>query len=485
MIYKPLLLVALLMLAVTPGCSSNGATGSVQGRSGTQAVLPASPAFGHPASQYISHVIVIVQENRSFENFFAGFPGANAPTFGCASISNKIVSTRPAHAVARRGSSSGCPSGDAQVPLHRITFEGPDLQHDWKSSMGEWNNGRMDGFWKFGLTHGQYAAYAFLDHAQIQPYWSIAQQYVLADAMFPTEFGGSFTGHLTLVAGTDNLSQVPRTAEVDFPSAPPDDCDSPPGTTSSYLSNNRRVHRFQGPFPCFNQFNTIAQVLDQSAVSWKYYATKLVGAGMWEPFEAIKYVRKGPDWNKNIIVPQTQILSDPGNGQLASVSWVTPSQLDSDHPAFHSAKGPSWVASVINAIGESSYWNSSAIIVVWDDWGGWYDNAAPPQLDFRGLGIRVPCLIISPYARQTSPSQPGYVSHTQYEFGSILKFIEEAFSLPYIGNPSHGYTDTRASSLDDAFDFTQQPRPFTPIKTRYSRSIFLHEPRSYGPVDSE
>lgn len=483
MIPKPLLMIALLVAAVTTGCSGSGMSA---GAKLSQSVLPGErPVSGHPStSQYISHVIVIIQENRSFENFFAGFTGANSPTFGCASPpSLSSISGRPTGSALRRGSGSGCPAGDTQVPLHSITFNGPDLHHDWKSSMADWDNGKMDGFWHFG-HHSQYEAYAFVDRPQTKPYWRIAQQYVLADAMFPTEFGGSFTGHLTLVAGTDDI-KLPSIAEVDFPSAPPDDCDAPPGTKSSLLAAGRVVHRFKGPFPCFNQFNTIAQVLDNAGVSWKYYATKLLDAGMWEPFEAIKYVRYGPDWNTNIIWPQTKILTDPGNGQLAAVSWVTPSQVDSDHPAFHSDKGPSWVASVINAIGKSSYWKSSAIILVWDDWGGFYDNAPPPQLDYRGLGIRVPCLIISPYARETSPSHPGYVSHTHYEFGSILKFIEEVYNLPPIGSTSNGYTDTRANSLDDAFDFTQAPRPFKRIRSKYSSSLFLHEPPSTGPVDTE
>jgi phospholipase C len=114
------------------------------------------------------------------------------------------------------------------------------------------------------------------------------------------------------------------------------------------------------------------------------------------------------------------------------VSWVTPSKPDSDHPGYHSDRGPSWVASVVNAIGESSYWDSTAIIIVWDDWGGWYDNAPPPQLDYRGLGVRVPCLIISPYAKQ------GYV-----------------------------------------------PRAFRPIQSKYGVSDFLDEPPSNEPVGTE
>jgi phospholipase C len=223
----------------------------------------------------------------------------------------------------------------------------------------------------------------------------------------------------------------------------------------------------------------MANTLDAAKISWKYYVTKVLNAGIWSPFEAIKYVRDGPDWNTDIIAPQTRILTDPGAGQLADVSWVTPSHPDSDHPGAHSPLGPSWVTSIVNAIGESSYWNSTAIVILWDDWGGFYDNAPPPQLDFRGLGIRVPCLIISPYAKQ------GYVSHTSYEFGSILKFIEEAYNLPNLGLTRDGYTDKRANSIEDSFDFTQSPRPFKPIKAPVGANYFRSEAPSNEPVDEE
>ena len=479
MVTKTLMVAASLTLFVAAGCGSNGPLSDVSPQRPASGVRPAT---GHPTGQFISHIVVIVQENRSFENFFAGFPGANAPMFGCVGGSNgKAAPALPP----RKGSGSGCPPSETEVPLHPITFVGPDLRHDWDSSIVSWDNGKMDGFWKFGHQSGVYDAYAYVYPALIQPYLTLASTYVLADEMFPTEFGGSFTAHLTLVAGTDNISNKPSKAEVDFPSSFPDDCDSPPYTTTSFITKTRKEHHGLGPFPCFNQFNTLAEVMDKAKVSWKYYVTKHVGAGLWSPFEAIKYTRYGRDWHRNIISPQTKILTDPGSNELASVSWVTPSKADSDHPGDHSDLGPSWVASVVNAIGESPYWNSTAIILLWDDWGGWYDNAPPPQADYRGLGIRVPCLIISPYSRETSASQPGYVSHTQYEFGSILRFIEETFNLPYIGSESKGYTDERAAPLDDSFDFTQPPRPFTPIQTKYPRSRFLHEPPSNEPVDTE
>ncbi len=415
-----------------------------------------NPNASRPVSKYIKHVIVIIQENRSFENFFAGYPGADAPMYGYA-VKNKH---------------------EIKVPLHGITFHAADLRHDWYAAIHDWNNGQMDGFDEFGKDphNGPNPAYAYVHPSLIVPYWTMAQQYVLADHMFPTEFGGSFTGHLTLIAGTDNLS--PTEAEVDFPSALPDDCDSPPGTHSALLSTSRRVS-YSGPFPCFDQFNSIASTLDAAKVTWKIYATHVLDAGMWEPFEAMESVRYGPDWNHSIIAPQTKILRDPAAGKLASVTFVTPSAKDSDHPAYFSDRGPSWVASVVNAIGQSNYWKSSAIVVVWDDWGGWYDNVPPKQLDFRGLGIRVPCLIISPYARK------GYVSHLRYEFGSILNLIEQAFNLPPLGAEKDGYTDVRAGGMDNVFDFTKAPRVFVPIKAKYPMSDFLNEPPSNEPVDTQ
>jgi phospholipase C len=166
---------------------------------------------------------------------------------------------------------------------------------------------------------------------------------------------------------------------------------------------------------------------------------------------------------------------------------VIPKWANSDHAGGTNwNQGPSWVASVVNAIGNGPDWSSTAIVVVWDDWGGWYDHVPPPQLDFRGLGIRVPCIIISPYARIASGKKAGYVSHTQYEFGSVLKFVEQAFSLPALGPTSQGYTDTRANSLVDSFDFTQKPRVFTTIPAAKSSNYFLAQPRTSAQApDSE
>ncbi len=445
-------------LALAAGCG--GGSGALP-KPGYALPYEITPATGNPVSRYIKHVVVIIQENRSFENFFAGYPGADAPLNGF-----KIGK----HGVR------------FHIPLHEVTFDGPDFPHNWHASMVDWDNGKMDGFASIAAntapSGARDPAYAYVKRSLIAPYWTMAREYVLADRMFPTEFGGSFTAHLTLVAGTDNIR--PHKAIVNFSDGKYDDCDDAPGTRTQTLNVYRVVSGFTGPFPCFTQFRTIADTLDAAGIRWKYYAIARLHAGAWEPFEAIKYVRYGPDWSKDIIAPQTKILTDPREGRLAPVTWVSPSRIDSDHPAVKSPLGPPWVASVVNAVGESRYWKSSAIVILWDDWGGWYDNAPPPQLDFRGLGIRVPCLIVSPYAKR------GYVSHTQYEYGSILKFIEQAFDLPALGPTSEGYTDTRANSIVDGFDFTQAPRAFKPIPIPpgYAERIRTEAP-SDEPVDTE
>jgi phospholipase C len=169
------------------------------------------------------------------------------------------------------------------------------------------------------------------------------------------------------------------------------------------------------------------------------------------------------------------ILSDISHGMLPAVSWLVPDLTNSDHPGDHSDTGPSWVAAIVNAIGESAYWKSTAILIVWDDWGGFYDNVRPPLRDTAGgLGFRVPMLVVSPYARK------GYVAHTQYEFGSILKFIENNWGLGRLGT-----TDVRAETIVGCFDFAQKPRKFEAIHASYSRSYFERQPPSNQPVDTQ
>jgi phospholipase C len=212
-------------------------------------------------------------------------------------------------------------------------------------------------------------------------------------------------------------------------------------------------------------------LLDAKGVSWRYYNS--FSGGLWSAPDAIKHLRNGPDW-LNVVTPETKILSDIAGGSLASVSWVIPTGAESDHARSTNGTGPSWVASVVNAVGNSAYWQNTVIFVTWDDWGGWYDHVVPHQYNSYELGFRVPLIVISPYAKH------GYVSHVQHEFGSILHFIEKNYSLG-----SLGYTDVRADDLSDCFDFTQRPGTYTTLATRVSAQQLMTAPHPNTPPDDD
>jgi phospholipase C len=407
---------------------------------------------------YIKHVVIMVQENRSFDNLFATFPGAD-------------------------GTKKGKNSFGHTVKLKESSLYSPKLfANSHAAFVTEYDKGKMDG-WNLVYVDSipcPKCAYEYVNPNQIKPYWTMATQYVLADHMFPSETSGSFTAHQDLIRGSSALNS--QESMFDFPTHGPWGCDAPAGTTVPLLTSQNQWIQ-DGPFPCTNQFpsskgyETLRDLLDAKSVSWKYYTPALFQGGLagayWDAFDVIWPVRNGPEWTANISSPETNVFTDIKNGNLASVSWVIPDGQNSDHTGFGSKDtGPSWVAQVVNAIGESQYWDTTAIILVWDDWGGWYDHVAPPQLDYAGLGFRVPMIVVSPYAKQN------YVSHTHYEFGSVIKFVEDVWNLGRLGT-----TDVRANAIDDVFDFGQGPRSFQPIGTKYSRSYFEHQRPSNTPVD--
>lgn len=503
--------------ALVAGC--NGAD-----RSATPAFAPVAPA-AQPhrnarkrhhlvpvcqgsAKTCLRHVVIIVQENRTFNNIFAGnggFPGATTTTQGTESNNGnpKVINL-----TARQFSAETLSDPDHSFPMSLTAWDGPQTGFQGAT-------GAMDGFDQNYATRGAYT-YAYLKYSDVKPYWDMARQYTLADQMFPTEFGPSFSAHLNLVAGSSQIQTSPHLAVAGLPPQYPWGCDELPFANVAVVDTSRTMHSgADGVPPCFSdsQLQTLADTMDANAVSWAYYAPPVVGRSgddgqLWSIFDAIKYVRNGVDWQRNVLSPPTKVITAAHNFQeyvifgdsFPNVSWVVPDYVNSDHAQScyqsglgcscpdgsypcTSDTGPSWVASVVNAIGsQPDLWASTAIVVVWDDWGGWYDPVSPPQLDYRGLGIRVPCIIISPYAKA------GYVSHTQYEFGSILKFVENVFSLPSLGGGFAGYTDdTHAGSpvhgIGDAFDFTQAPIPFQPIAAPYAEQFFMSQTPSHRPPD--
>jgi phospholipase C len=166
------------------------------------------------------------------------------------------------------------------------------------------------------------------------------------------------------------------------------------------------------------------------------------------------------------------VLTDIASGQLPQVTWVIPDGRASDHPLSNDGSGPSWVASIVNAIGNSPYWSNTAIFIAWDDWGGWYDHVAPKIQNSYEYGFRVPLIVVSPYAKRA------YVSHVTHDFGSLLKFIETNFKLP-----SLGFADAPADDLSDCFDFTQTASPFQLVAAPLTASHFLAETRP--PLDPD
>jgi phospholipase C len=321
----------------------------------------------------------------------------------------------------------------------------------------------------------QDAAYAYVPQSEVQPYYNLAEQYTFADNMFETDQGPSFVSHQYLVSGTSTVSDGSSNRASNNGQAPgggtTGGCDSPHGSLVDVITTGGRQPRSLRTFPCFKR-NSLMNEMDDAGVSWKYYQAAS-GAGIWNAVDAIQSIWSNQrEMAANVVTPSSQVLTDIANGQLADVVWVTPTQAASDHPKINNGSGPSWVASVVNAIGSNQQlWNSTAIFIVWDDWGGFYDHVSPTIYNSFELSFRVPMIVVSPYAKT------GYVSHVQHEFGSILKFTEETFGLPSLGT-----TDQRADDLSDCFDFSNKAKAFKRIQAKYPPSYFFHLP-SVEPED--
>jgi phospholipase C len=442
-------------------CSGNGATGPGNGTAMAGPALPSSilDNVRQKSSGKIQHVVIIMQENRSFDNLFQGFPGADAQSYGYTSTGEKVT-LQPV------------PLGITWDVDHRSAayYEACDGQGSIPGT-----NCKMDGFDKEIVSCGanppcpnKHPQYSYAPASETKPYVAMAKQYVLADKMFTSNFdASSFVSHQYIIAAQAN-------ATVDYPTSGIWGCDGGPTDTIWTITQQRALNtKIQA---CFDN-PTLGDELDVAGVTWRYYTSKFdyFQGGIWNAYQAIKHIRYGHDWKANVITPQTRFFKDVSGGTLPAVSWVTPTCKNSDHATCDTNNGPHWVASLVNAVGESQYWDSTAIFVMWDDYGGWYDHVPPPFVDYDGLGIRVPLIVISPYAKQ------GYVSHVQYEHGSILKFVEDQFGIARLSA-----SDKRANSpAGDCFDFTAPPRSFVPIPTRLKPVDFEREPPDLRPPDNE
>ncbi len=412
----------------------------VSGGPGPNPVLMGQQVQGSP----IRHVIVLVQENRTFDNLFAssilanGGPYPGADTSQTAKVDGKTIE------------------------LKRVPFEYPaDPRHSHPALLGEWNNGKMDGFGSVAVgtvlgfpKPAPGFVYAYLPDSETTIYHVLAARYAVADENFATRLVPTFPSHYTLATAQSRIAGNPNASIWG--------CDAKPGTTVPLFGQGETMLT-PGVFPCFDQ-PTIGDLLDAAHVTWKYYTGAYDNAT--DPtvnvYDAFRKIRYGPDWQRNVVMPSGTILSDIRNCRLPQVSFVMPNFLDSDHAGNLSAAGPGWVGSIYLAVAQSrhaapecDYYKDGAMIVTWDDSGGWYDHAAPPPgPDGTTWGFRIPIVVMSAWARsnydpRNARARP-FVSHVRRESTSIVKFIEQNWNL---GNM--GQRDVTDDDLHDLFDYTR------------------------------
>jgi phospholipase C len=445
-----------------------------------------SPALAAPASHgtarfvgihKIRHIVVIMQENRSFDSYFGTYPGAdgyprkNGRITVCVPNPATHVCQRPYHDTSNRN------------------FGGP---HDHVDAMKDIAGGAMTGFIqqaeagrtmfchrhinspKCSLSPVTPDVMGYHDAREIPNYWAYARHFVLQDHMFEPDTSWSMPEHLFLVSGWSAhcaRADVPQSCvnAMQDPGSPPGEPQNPTGAVPHYA------------------WTDLTYLLHKRHVSWRYYVAagdqpdcadnqmfcapvpqKASTPGIWNPLPWFDTVRQ--DEQLGNITGLKNFYAAAHDDSLPAVSWITPAEAVSDHPPALLTAGQAYVTGLINTIMRSKSWPSTAIFLSWDDWGGFYDHVDPPKVDLNGYGLRVPSLVISPYARR------GYVDHQVLSSDAYLKFIEDDFLGGRRLNPrTDGRPDPRPTVREDVkilgdlrrdFDFTQKPRRPLILKLR-------------------
>jgi phospholipase C len=368
----------------------------------------------------IQHIVFIIKENRSFNEYFGTFPGAT-------------------------GATSGPVSNGSTITLNHTPDRVRDLGHGWNDALTAINGGKMNQFdlVAYGNINGDYMSMSQLYQTDLPNYWSYAQTYTLSDMTFSSLHGGSFPNHMYTIAA-DNFEATSNPANPGHPKFGYWGCDAPTGSTVTLTTTAGKT---SSVFPCFDN-QTLGDSLTTAGVSWKYYAPTENSAGYeWNAMDAINHIRNTSVWSSNVF-SYSQFNTDATNGNLPAVSWLVPYTAVSEHPPASTCSGENWTVDTLNAIMQGPDWATTAVFITWDDFGGFYDPVAPQNPDYYGYGPRVPMLIISPY------SNGGKVIHTVYEFSSVLKFVETRYNLS-----SLTLRDADASDMTDSFNFTQTPLP--------------------------
>ena len=428
----------------------------------------ADPQPTEPGFSRIKHVIVVMQENRSFDSYFGTYPGADGipmqdgvPT-GCVPDpeSGGCVAPYPDHADVNGGGPHGASNARADI-----------------------DGGAMDGFVAQAQA-GKQGCVDITDPActnsaipdvmgyhtasDIPNYWGWAQHYVLQDHLFEPNASWSLPAHLFLVSEWSARCQ----------SSDPESCHT--SLESPRKPPRPHVER-ASPKPPIYAWTDLTWLLHRYGVTWGYYVASgsqpdcenphdvdcgpvpqsAKTPGIWNPLPWFDTVQE--DGQLDDVQPVSSFVDQAETGTLPQVSWVVPSERVSEHPPAEVSAGQSYVTRLVDAVMSGPDWDSTAIFLAWDDWGGFYDHVAPPQVDSEGYGLRVPGIVISPYAKA------GYVDHQTLSFDAYDKFIEDVFLGGQRLDPAtDGRPDPRPDVREDEpvlgdlgndFDFSQPPRP--------------------------
>jgi phospholipase C len=462
-----------LMVLVLAAFSAVAAVPSAASADGT------SPAHARPSLSgihKIAHVVVIMQENRSFDSYFGTYPGADGIPM-------------------RHGVPTVCltnpKTGRCMRPFHNPADVNGGGPHGSKAATADINGGKMNGFLAQsvdvphrrcqgandpGCTPGRpIDVLGYHDVREIPNYWTYAKQFVLQDHLFEPNSSWSLPQHLFMTSEWSAICSragdpASCTNELNKPALPPD-----------FLAGTRKKHAHTTTLSTPDYaWTDLTYLLHKYGVSWGYYvspgqepdcrnssqitctkhAQDANTPGIWNPLPYFDTVRA--DGQLGNIQPTQNFLTAAQQGKLPAVSWVIPGDDVSEHPPASIAAGQAYVTNIVNAVMNSPDWNSTAIFLSWDDWGGYYDHVKPPTVDQNGYGLRVPGLVISPYAK------PGYIDHQTLSHDAYVKFIEDDFMRGARIDPkTDGRPDRRPTVRENAtvlgnlvkdFDFTQPPR---------------------------
>lgn len=461
----------------------------------------------HGQIQQFEHIIVIVQENRTPDNLFQGLC---RPPFGNGHRCSTTPDPSQYDIKTTNWLDKNFPGGMVH-PRPVALANTYDLGHSHASfvSMCDRTGAecQMDG--AAGITCGPVAncplrpQFRFVSNRDgiLNPYLQLATQYGWANYMFQTNQGPSFPAHQFIFGGTSAPTAADDAAGIFAAEnlgggigglATLAGCIALTSTTVELIRppgiENQKI------YPCFEHL-TMGDLL-HGPLTWRYYTPS--PGSIWTAPNAIQHICQstgpdgrcvGPEWTHHVDLNSADVLNDIANCDLRSVSWVIPTGLNSDHANASDGGGPSWVASIVNAIGNSTrcdnntgYWKNTAIFITWDDWGGWYDHVAPPFLpqpqgDYQ-YGFRVPLIVVSAY------TPPQYINNARHDFGSILRFIEHNFSIQ---EGALNFADERSTTnLTGFFDLGREPRPFRDIEAPRDAAFFLNDKRpATDPDDDE